>query len=182
VDSPPNTASAIDAEGLRVVLELDWRIASLRYFHRAGGFAATVREALGSALPQPLRAVELEPTANGGRVLLAWRSPTETLLLSPSLEPFGALEQRLCGEMDGCIVDQTGGVRVVRVQGPRCLDLMVRLGAPTAIPVAGEARSSRLAELQVLTACVREGELLMLVERVYADHLLDWVRATAADF
>jgi hypothetical protein len=95
------------------------------------------------------------------------------------------------------MVNQTGGIQVLRVQGPRAADLMVRLGAPTAAPAAapaaaraaahvtmpspGEARSSRLAELQVLTACVHAGELLLLVERVYADHLLGWIRATAAD-
>ena len=59
---------------------------------------------------------------------------------------------------------------------------MLRLGAVTAIANVGEARSGRLAELQVLTACLQPGEFLMLVERVYANHLIEWIRATAADF
>jgi hypothetical protein len=58
---------------------------------------------------------------------------------------------------------------------------LLRLGAATAIPTLGEARSGRLAELQVLTACVNAGEYLLLVERVYAIHLLEWIGATAAD-
>ncbi len=56
------------------------------------------------------------------------------------------------------------------------------MGAATAIPAPGEARSGRVAEVPVLTACVESGEFLMLVERVYADHLLGWMRATVADF
>jgi hypothetical protein len=38
-----------------------------------------------------------------------------------------------------------------------------------------------LAELQVLTACLAPQEFLLLVERVYANHLLEWIGATAAD-
>ena len=86
------------------------------------------------------------------------------------------------GVPDGCMVDQTGGICVLRVQGVRAGDLLLRLGATTAVPDLGEARSGRLAELHVLTACVQAGEYLLLVERVYADHLIGWIRATAADF
>ena len=80
------------------------------------------------------------------------------------------------------MVVQTGGMRVLRVTGPKARDLLLRLGSVTAIPALGEARSARLAELQVLTACVQAGEYLLLVDRVYANHLLGWVRATVADF
>jgi hypothetical protein len=58
---------------------------------------------------------------------------------------------------------------------------LLRLGAATVIPNLGEARSGRLAELQVLTACVSPKEYLLLVERVYLNHLLEWMTATAAD-
>ena len=80
------------------------------------------------------------------------------------------------------MVDQTGGIRVIQLQGRRAVDLLLRLGAATAIPGLGEARSSRLAELHVLVACVQAGHYLLLVERVYANHLLDWIGATVADF
>jgi hypothetical protein len=79
------------------------------------------------------------------------------------------------------MVDQTGGIRVVRVAGSRARDLLLRLGAATALPDLGEARTGRLAELSVLTLCVRPSEYLLLAERVYAHHLLEWIHATAAD-
>ena len=41
--------------------------------------------------------------------------------------------------------------------------------------------SSRLADLQVMTLCVQPGTLILLVERVYLAHLLDWMRTTAVD-
>jgi hypothetical protein len=68
------------------------------------------------------------------------------------------------------------------VRGLKARDLLARLGAVASIPDLGEARSSRLAELQVMTVCVQAGEFLLLVERVYAHHLLEWMGATVADF
>jgi sarcosine oxidase gamma subunit len=167
---------------LTVALERGFHSAALRYFSAAGGFAAAASEALGGALPQPLRAAEVELPRGGGTCILAWRSPTDTLLLTKNESAFADLGQRLASETDGCLVDQTGGLEVVRAEGPRSTDLLVRLGACTAIPALGEARTGRLAELTVLSACVREGEWLLIVERVYADHLLEWIRATVADF
>ncbi|MGC2033499.1 MAG: hypothetical protein WA642_26015, partial [Steroidobacteraceae bacterium] len=70
---------------------------------------------------------------------------------------------------------------VLRVQGPRAGELLQRLGAVTAIPGLGEARGSRLAEVHVLTACVQRAEYLLFVERVYAAHLIEWIRLTLAD-
>jgi hypothetical protein len=34
----------------------------------------------------------------------------------------------------------------------------------------------------VLALCVEEGQILLVVERVYSEHLLGWIRDTAADF
>jgi sarcosine oxidase gamma subunit len=86
------------------------------------------------------------------------------------------------GRLDGCMVDQTGGVEVLSVTGPRGADLMVRLGSPTSLPAVGESRTSRMAEVTVTAFCVRSGETFLLVERVYAAHLLGWIRSTLADF
>jgi sarcosine oxidase gamma subunit len=128
-----------------------------------------------------LHAVRIGDRADDARVILAWRSPTETLMLSSEPERFEDLERRLAGASGGCLVNQTGGVRALRVRGSRARDLMLRLGAPTAIPDLGEARSSRLAELPVLAVCVQNGELILLVERAYADHLLEWMVVTVRD-
>jgi sarcosine oxidase gamma subunit len=172
----------IDVDGLSVRHERGLQIASLRYFEPGGSFAAAVAGFAGGPLPEPLRALQVERATHDAHLVFAWRSPTETLLLSNGKTAFTELAQRLATAVDGCMVDQTGGICVFRVRGPRAGDLLVRLGATTAMPGLGEARSGRLAELQVLTVCVQAGEYLLLVERVYADHLLEWIRATAADF
>jgi sarcosine oxidase gamma subunit len=79
------------------------------------------------------------------------------------------------------MVDQTGGLCAVRVSGSRAGDMLLRLGSSASSPAVGEARSSRLADLQVLALCVQPGTLILLVERVYLAHLLGWMSATAAD-
>jgi len=114
-------------------------------------------------------------------LILAWRSPTETLLLSKDSGEFARIQRHLASMTDGCMVAQTGGVSVLRVQGQGARELLLRLGATTAIPDLGQARVSRLAEVHVMAACVLAGEFLLLVERVYADHLKAWINATVAD-
>jgi sarcosine oxidase gamma subunit len=182
VDNPAAAPPVVEGKGLRVT-GLSGELASLRYFDRKGPFAETVRETLGMPLPQALSASArgLRP---GAELLLAWRSPTETLLFcgDHARPVFAELQQRLAGAADGSMVNQTGGIRGYRLEGHRAADLLQRMGAITAIPGLGEARSGRLAELQVLATCVQAGEILLWVERVYADHLTNWMRATVADF
>jgi hypothetical protein len=60
--------------------------------------------------------------------------------------------------------------------------VLARLGATSAIPAVGHALTSRLAELTVMALCMRAGEILLLVDRVYSAHLMGWVRETVADF
>jgi sarcosine oxidase gamma subunit len=184
--------AAIEADGLSVSGVHGWQIASLRYFDPAGSFAQRVREIVGRPLPEPLCALHANMTTKDAQLILLWRSPTETILLCSDRVAFAEFERQLAadghrhrhghGHGHGCVVDQTGGVCVLRVQGPRASDLLLRLGAATAIPGVGEARSGRLAELHVLTACLQAGEFLLLVEQVYASHLREWIEATAADF
>jgi sarcosine oxidase gamma subunit len=182
MDNWAGAPPVVEGGGLRVT-GLPGLVASLRYFDRMGRFAETVRETLGIPLPQALRATarDLRP---GAGLILAWRSPTETLLLCGDQDrpAFAELQQRLAGAADGSMVDQTGGIRGYRLEGQRGQDLLQRMGAITTIPGLGEARSGRLAELQVLAACVQAGEFLLWVESVYADHLIEWMRATVADF
>jgi heterotetrameric sarcosine oxidase gamma subunit len=182
MDNPPAKFTAIEAGGLSVAVESGWHIASLRYFDRAGSFAGAVREAIGLPLPEPLRAVEAKSASGDGRFILAWRSPTETLLLSKSRAAYTELERRLAADLEGCMVAQTGGVSLIRVQGARAGELLHGLAAATAIPDVGAALNGRFAEVHVLAACIQSGEFLLLVERVYARHLLDWMAVTAADF
>ena len=48
--------------------------------------------------------------------------------------------------------------------------VLERIGSAGSIPALGEARTGRLAELPVLSLSVREGEFVLLVERVYSEH------------
>lgn len=177
-----DTAAAIEIDGLSVKVELGLPAASLRYFDSAGSFAVLVREAVGRPLPEPLRAIKVDGPTEDAQFILAWRSPTETVFLGSDHTGIAKLEHALASAADGCLVNQTGGICVFQVRGPKAQDLLLRLGAMSSIPALGEAHSGRLAELQVLTLCVQAGEFLLLVERVYADHLSAWIRTTVADF
>ncbi len=181
MDSPQELFAAMEVNGMRVEHARGMRVASLRYFDRGGKFAAVVRESVGRPMPEPLRADSVDGVSEDPRFILAWRSPTETLLLSTDEAAFAGLEERLAGEVDGCMVNQTGGLCALRVRG-RTDDLLLRLGSSDSIPGVGEARASRMADLQALAVCVQAGTLFLLVERVYVAHLLDSIGRTAADF
>ncbi len=170
--------SVIEADGLSVSIDGDYLAASLRYFDWQGGFVAMLRNALGAALPEPLRAIQGVAPAP---FILIWRSPTETLLLSKDPPAFARLEAELAAAADGCMVNQTGGLCVVRIQGRRTDDLLTRLGAMSAIPRIGEACTGRFAELQATAVRVAADQVLLIVERVYADHLLEWIAVTVGD-
>jgi sarcosine oxidase gamma subunit len=182
------------ADGLSVRWDHGLRVASLRYFDPASSFAAEVAEMLGGSLPEPLRAhgrllaaagddasSEGASTA-GSEIVLAWRSPTETVLVTADAGCLAAVGRFAANRSDGCLVDQTGGILTLVVGGARAPDLLPRLGSTDAVPALGEARTSRLAELSVMSLCTRPGEILLLVERVYARHLFGWIRETVADF
>lgn len=151
--------------------------ASLRYFTPAGDFAQAVHEACGVALPEVGRAVS---TPNG-RLLLAWRSPTETILLAASAGELNALRVAVAEATDGCFIELTGGLKVLDLSGERIAQLLCRLGGSAGVPAPGEARRSRLADVPVLALSLREHEVQLLVERVYLPHLLGWMRETLLD-
>jgi sarcosine oxidase gamma subunit len=175
------------ADGLSVQWDHGLSVASLRYFDPAGPFAAEVGEVLGAPLPAPLRAQRRILATEGAgtaasELVLAWRSPTETLLVTADAGCLAAVDRFAVNRSDGCLVDQTGGILTLAVAGARAPDLLLRLGSTDAVPALGEARTSRLAELSVMSLCVRPGEILLLVERVYVRHLFGWIRETVADF
>jgi sarcosine oxidase gamma subunit len=182
MDNSPATPTNIALDGLSVSDDRGFVVASLRYFDPRGSFADAVREIIGQPLPEPLHAAKIADATPPAHFILAWRSPTETLLLCSDGGACARLESQLATAVDGCMLDQTGGMRVIRVQGRLARDLLLRLGSSAGIPRFGEARSSRLAELHVLTVCVQAGEFLLLVERAYSAHLLEWIGATVADF
>jgi sarcosine oxidase gamma subunit len=172
--------TTLQSAGLDVRPDGSLSIAAVRYFNAAGTFAADAPRLTGSPLPAPLTA-RRSVGAGGSETVLAWRSPTETLLLCSDVAQFAAMIARAAGRTDGCLVDQTGGLAVWRITGARTADLLTRLGAPSVIPALGEARTSRIAELSVMALCVRDGEVMLLVDRVYATHLRAWMAEIVGD-
>ena len=182
MDERPPESAAIECGGLRVSCEPQSQVAALRHLDAGGQFAAAVRDVLGRPLPAPLQATMIADSAGELRFLLAWRSPSETLLLSREPVTFAALEARLLTVEDGCLVEQTDGILPVRVQGTRAREILLRLASAASIPPPGAAHSLRLADLHVLAVCLQPEEYLLFVERVYVEHLMEWMRATVADF
>jgi sarcosine oxidase gamma subunit len=158
----------------------DWQIGSLRYFSdRAGAVDLNLRSAIGP-LPAPLAAVRYASAR--AELILAWRSPTETLVMTADAAAFAATGT--CAAADratGYLLDQTGGLRAWRLAGARARDVLERIGSAASIPGLGEARSGRVADLPVLALSVRADEFVLVVERVYSEHLLAWVSETTAD-
>ena len=151
-------------------------VATLRYFARTGAFAQAVRAAAGVELPRAL-----EACAPHGELILAWRSPTETWCLAPHPARLAELAARLAGVADGCLVDLSGGLKVLHLAGPGIPDLLCRLGGTASVPHPGQARRGRLADVAAMALSVRAGETLLVVERSLLPHLLAWIRETLAD-
>ncbi|HXZ60139.1 MAG TPA: sarcosine oxidase subunit gamma family protein [Steroidobacteraceae bacterium] len=160
--------------GLEVETEARPYAATLRYFEADGPFAATVAAVTGTPLPGPLSAV-----AGGGGLLFAWLRPTETLVLSREAAPLASLKERLASAPGGHVVDLSGALEAFRVSGARMAELLTRLG-DSVPPAAGQAGRRRLADLPVLALSVQPQEVLLVVDRAYAEHLGGWIEATLA--
>jgi heterotetrameric sarcosine oxidase gamma subunit len=177
MDEQPRGERIVSAE-LVACVEETIAVATLRYFDRAGAFAEAVEAATGATLPEALVTRE----AADAQLILAWRSPTETLCLARSAAHLAALTARLADASGGCVVELTGGIRIVRLTGARTADLLCRLGGDASAPAVGEARRGRLADLPVLALSLRDNETLLAVDRAYLPHLLAWLRETLLDF
>lgn len=157
------------------------QVASLRHFDRQGAFVRLLSDIAGVTLPDRLRAVRSTADLRSEAIILAWRSPTETLMISAALTLIETLQAAAAVVTDGCIVDQRGGAWVFRAGGESVADLFARLGGHGAFPAMGESRRARLAEVAVLAVKVAPDETLLIVERTYGAHLMAAIRASAAD-
>lgn len=171
----------IQAAGLRVVLEPRLQVASLRYFDRQGALADLLQRVARATLPDTLCALRASEDATRDAVILAWRSPTETLMISAAPTLIGTLQDAAATLTDGCIVDQRGGALVFRAGGGAVADLFSRLGGHGACPAIGESRRTRLADVAVLAVKVQPEETLLIVERSYGPHFMAAIRVSAAD-
>ena len=168
--------SRIVSADLVACMEETMHVATLRYFTRDGLVADVVRGATGMPLPAALEARE------EAQLILAWRSPTETLCVTRSATRLAELGERLAACAEGCMVALTGGLRIVRLTGLGIADLLCRLGGTASAPAPGEAKRSRMADVPVLAISLHAGETLLVVDRVYLPHLLGWIRETLLDF
>ena len=168
--------SRIARADLIACMEETMHVATLRYFTRDGLVADVVRGATGMPLPAALEARE------EAQLILAWRSPTETLCVTRSATRLAEFGARLAACAEGCMVELTGGLRIVRLTGLGIAELLCRLGGTASVPAPGEARRSRMADVPVLAISLRAGETLLVVDRVYLPHLLGWIRETLLDF
>jgi sarcosine oxidase gamma subunit len=171
----------IQAAGLRVVVEPRLHVASLRYFDVYGAFARLLHDIVGVALPDSSRALRSPEDLTWEATILAWRSPTETLMISAAPALFETLQGAAATLTDGCIVDQRGGALVLRASGEAVADLFARLGGQGAGPALGESRRTRLADVAVLAVKIQPEDTLLIVERSYAPHLMAAIRISAAD-
>ncbi len=177
MDSCIAPATDLEIEGLRVRCEEDWHAAALRYLNADGKFARHAAAALGQTLPAALT-FSARGATQAPDLLLAWRSPSETLLLCRDPGPLRTVSGI---EADGCCIDLTHGRCVLRIEGIRGGELVMRLGGTALDPPPGGARSGRLAEVPGLTLRLDADLLLLVVDRLYADHLLAWIRLSVAD-
>ena len=172
----------LHAQGISVRVDRSLHVAALRYFDAQGAFARACQASLGVPLPPALRAMEVPGTPPGIEFILAWRHPTQTLVLSNDGAALAALQSELSTAVDGVCLDQSGGLWVLRLEGEKTRDLLLRIGSEASSVAPGEAHVSRIADLPVLSLGVKPGETLLVIDRVYAEHLLNWIRVTLGDF
>jgi|GEM_PF-1384877 len=178
---PNRSLEPVEGPGLRVSLDRDVRVAALRYFHPTGDFAARAADAAGMPLPTALKASASTTADHHTLVVLAWRSPTETILLCGSRSAFENIQRLCCSADDGCFIDQTGGLIVLHASGARFADLFSRIGNIVALPGAGESKRSLMADVPVLAVRQDGGDTYLILDRLYREHLMNWIRETAAD-
>lgn len=170
----------IDGADFRIELEPRLHAASLRYFERDGAFPRLVQRVTGLAVPDELRTAHSAP-ATAGVTILAWRSPSETTLITSDDDLPDSLQAAAAAIHDGCIVDLRSGTLVFRARGQQVATVVARTAGHGAMPAIGDSRRARLAEVPVLLVKVQDDETLILVERIYAPHVMSVLRVSAAD-
>jgi len=171
----------VEASGLKVELEPRLHATSLRYFERDGAFTRMVREVAGLDVPRDRGAAHVADVAKESITLLAWRSPSETTLLTTELKLLDSLQTAAAALTDGCVVDQRGGILVFRARGSEVANLVAKTAGHGAMPAIGESRRTRLADVAVSIIKVQAEESLLVIDRIYAPHLMASIRVSAAD-
>jgi heterotetrameric sarcosine oxidase gamma subunit len=171
----------IEGSGLKVELAPQLHVASLRYFERDGAFTRMVHRVTGLGVPNDRGAAHSADVVEHGITILAWRSPSETTLLTTDSGLLDSLQTAAAALNDGCVVDQCGGMLVFRARGTEAANLVAKTAGHGAMPAIGESRRTRLADVAVLIVKVQAEECLFVVDRMYAPHVMSSIRVSAAD-
>jgi hypothetical protein len=174
-------SQTIARQGLIVSVDTVTRVASLRHLAPDGALSKIIRAVFGTSLPLPLRVSVATHFDTATDVILAWRSPTETIVLTRDAAPIDAIQHAVAQLSDGCCIDRSGSFWTIRMTGMGIDGLMARLGSPESMPTPGQSIRSRVADVPVLSISTASGEVLLLVERTYAPHLLNWIQESVRD-
>jgi hypothetical protein len=173
------SARPMSGRSVSAAIDQGTQALSLRYFLPDGPFADAVR--LSTELSLPIDPCTVRVTNENSPTLLVWRSPTESLLLTRHSSIIEILSSAAARLQDGCVVDLTGGTCVLSVHGTGVDDLLARIGCHGSAPPRRTVRSTRVADLPVILIRGECPDVLLLVDRVYLDHLMSWMRVTIDD-
>jgi hypothetical protein len=181
MDERGDLLKPIEVPSLHVSVVHGAHVVSLRHFDSEGQFARAVEGIIGAPLPG-LLATELA-TRSPPRywAILAWQTPTEALLLCDDELPIEKLSAEVSALTDGCVIDQTGGMKVLRMSGEGVQSMVARISGQATYPQIGQARRGRFADVPVLALQAHPGEILLVVERLYMEHLMESIRVSAGD-
>jgi heterotetrameric sarcosine oxidase gamma subunit len=153
-------------------------VVSLRHFSPSGAFANALHS--GSEIELASRPNQLQAVPGTSDALVMWRSPSESLLLTPDPTAVDRLESGITAQLDGYMVDLTGGACVIQVEGIGIEELVSGLGGFDAMPPVGRSRQTMLADVRIALIRPQDDRLLMLVDRAYLHHLALSLRDVAA--
>jgi Sarcosine oxidase, gamma subunit family len=173
--------SPAEAVEIRTWGDRGLQVASLRYFDCDGEFARTVCQLVGAPLPKTCCATLASKNPGGTWAMLAWRSPTETLLLCDDAAMIQQLGVAVATLEDGCVVDQTGGACVLRARSAGFEDLLSRMAGQGTRPSLGKAKGCRLADVPMVVVQVERDEILLIVDRMYVEHIMAWIRISVVE-
>jgi heterotetrameric sarcosine oxidase gamma subunit len=167
------------AAGIAVALDPEMSVMSLRYFEPHGAFAAAVRRCLGLQLPFEPNAIEVADRRL--LTLLAWRRPGECLLLSRDAAIIEGVATATVSLGDGRAINITGGACVVHISGPQTGELLSRIGCHDSMPAPRSSRATRVADLPVVLVRTEGLDVHLLLDRVYLEHMMHWLRVSIDD-
>src|SRR5579871_5098058 len=102
MDNIVQSMQARNPRTLSISIKPSARLLSLRYLSVQADFVGRIQSSLACKLPGTLRACLEGQAGSDAGFVLAWRSPTETLLLAEAEGPFARCSE-ISSTADGCV-------------------------------------------------------------------------------